>query len=105
NREYCKKVIVLLPGQCHPEQHHKHKDETFHILYGDITLALDGVEQVRKANEVVLIPRGVKHQFTSRSGAVIEEVSSYHDKNDSFYTDPAIDANQNRKTFVSYWMD
>jgi len=105
NREYCKKIMVMLPGQTHPEQHHKEKDETFHILYGTISLSLDGVASDRKSNDVVVIPRGVKHQFTTRSGAVIEEVSSNHNRDDCFYTDPTINANKNRKTFVTYWMN
>jgi mannose-6-phosphate isomerase-like protein (cupin superfamily) len=105
NREYCKRVIVLLPGQCHPEQWHKQKDETYHILHGEIQLNLDGLEQVKKANDVVIIPRGAKHGFTTRTGTVIEEVSSYYTQGDSFYTDETIEANRNRKTFVSYWMN
>jgi len=105
NREYCKKIIVMLPGQTHPEQRHEQKDETFHILYGKVSLSLDGVACDRKSNDVVVIPRGVKHQFTTRTGAVIEEVSSNHNSNDCFYTDPSINANKNRKTFVTYWMN
>ena len=105
NREYCKKVIVMLPGQRHPEQYHKQKDETFHILHGEIALALDGVETVYKANEVITIPRGSRHAFSTRSGTVIEEVSSNHLVADSFYTDPEIQGNPNRKTLVSYWME
>lgn len=105
NREYCKRVIVLLPGQSHPEQWHKQKDETYHILHGEIALTLDGKEQVKKANEVVIIPRGVKHGFSTRTGTVIEEVSSSYSQDDSFYSDESIAANKNRKTFVTYWMD
>ncbi len=105
NREYCKRVIVLLPGQSHPEQWHKQKDETYHILHGEIALTLDGGEQTKKANDVVVIPRGVKHGFTTRTGTVIEEVSSFYSQGDSFYTDPSIEANKNRKTFVTYWMN
>ena len=105
NREYCKRVIVLLPRQAHPEQYHKVKDETYHILHGEISLTLDGVTSVRKANDVVVIPRGVRHGFTTRTGTVIEEVSSYYTRDDSFYTDDTIEANPNRKTFVTHWMD
>jgi len=105
NREYCKRVIVLLPGQTHPEQYHKQKDETYHILHGEIALTLDGVESVRKANEVVIIPRGVRHGFTTRTGTVIEEVSSFYTQGDSFYTDSIIEQNANRKTYVTHWMD
>lgn len=105
NREYCKKIIVMLPAQSHPEQYHEQKDETFHILYGELTLSLDGVPQECKANDVIVIPRKVKHKFTTRIGAVIEEVSSTHSRTDSFYTDPAITANPARKTLVTYWMN
>lgn len=104
NREYCKRVIVLLPGQAHPEQYHKKKDETYHILHGEIALTLDGRESVRKANEVVVIPCGVRHGFSTRTGTVIEEVSSNYAQNDSHYTDAIINENQNRKTYVTHWM-
>jgi sialic acid synthase SpsE/quercetin dioxygenase-like cupin family protein len=105
NREYCKRVIVLLPGQTHPEQYHKQKDETYHILHGEIHLTLAGAQSVRKANDVVVIPREVRHGFFTKTGTVIEEVSSYYTQGDSFYTDSSIEANPNRKTFVTYWMD
>jgi sialic acid synthase SpsE/quercetin dioxygenase-like cupin family protein len=105
NRQYCKRVIVLLPGQTHPEQWHKEKDETYHILYGEISLRLDGQEEIKKANDVIVIPHGVKHSFTTRTGTVIEEVSSFYTQGDSFYSDESIMANENRKTFVTYWME
>ena len=105
NREYCKRLIVLVPGQTHPEQWHKLKDETYHILYGDIDLALDGVQQRRGANDVVIIPRGVKHGFSTKAGVIIEEISTYYAQGDSYYTDPSIENNGQRKTFVTHWMD
>lgn len=105
NREYCKRVIVLLAGQLHPEQYHKQKDETYHLLFGEITLTLDGVQSKYKANDVVVIPRGVRHGFETKTGTVIEEVSSNYSQGDSFYTDTTIEANANRKTYVTYWMD
>ena len=37
-------------------------------------------------------------------GAVFEEISSTHHINDSFYTDPAIGKNSDRKTFLRHWM-
>jgi sialic acid synthase SpsE/quercetin dioxygenase-like cupin family protein len=105
NREYCKRIIVLLPGQAHPEQYHEFKDETYHVLYGELELVLDGAPKRVKANDVVIIPRGVRHGFSTAKGVIIEEVSSRYEKGDSHYTDPSIEANPNRKTFVTYWMD
>jgi sialic acid synthase SpsE/mannose-6-phosphate isomerase-like protein (cupin superfamily) len=104
NREYCKRLMVVLPGQRHPEQWHSQKDETYHILYGDVSVELDGKHSTHKANDVITIAHGVKHSFWTAKGAIIEEVSSSYSMNDSFYTDSAIGANTSRKTFVTYWM-
>jgi len=105
NREYCKKLILVLPGQSHPEQYHKIKEETFVVLYGDVLLTLDGKSKECAKGDIVTVDRGVKHIFSSSSGAVIEEISSTHYKDDSYYTDDAILQNKNRKTVLTYWME
>jgi sialic acid synthase SpsE/quercetin dioxygenase-like cupin family protein len=104
NREYCKKLIAVLPGQKHPEQYHNKKEETFHVLYGELRLVLDGVEQICPPGSVITIERGVKHAFDSSGGAVFEEISSTHHADDSFYTDVTITKNQDRKTLLRYWL-
>jgi sialic acid synthase SpsE/D-lyxose ketol-isomerase len=104
NRGYCKKLLVSLPGQKHPEQFHKQKEETFHILHGEIELELDGVPMVCRPGDVVTIEPGVKHAFYTKGGAVIEEISTTHNKSDSYYTDPVIMENKQRKTQLTYWM-
>ena len=105
NRGYCKRLMVVMPGQIHPEQWHKEKDETYHVLYGDVTINIGGVRTYHKANDIITILHGLKHSFWTTHGAVIEEISSSYDTGDSFYTDESITNNKNRKTFVSYWMD
>lgn len=105
NRDYCKKLLVSLPGQFHPEQYHKQKEETFHVLYGDVILELDGQQQVCRPGDVVTVMPGVRHAFRSETGALIEEISSTHFKDDSYYTDPEIAKNTNRKTYLTYWMN
>ena len=104
NRDYCKKLLVSLPGQLHPEQYHNQKEETFHVLYGELKLQLDGKSQILGPGDVVTIMPGVRHAFRSIAGAVVEEISSTHFKNDSFYTDEAINKNLNRKSVLTYWM-
>ncbi len=104
NREYCKKVLVMLPGQTHPEQFHNIKEETFVVLYGAMTLTLDGVEQRVGPGAVVTVERGVRHAFHTDEGVVFEEISSTHIQNDSFYTDAQISKNLHRKTHLTYWM-
>jgi len=103
NRAYCKKLLVLLPGQHHPEQYHQQKEETFHILHGTVHVKLDGVESLAKPGDVLTVEREVRHEFWSDDGAVIEEISSTHLRDDSFYTDPAIMQNTSRKTQLTYF--
>jgi sialic acid synthase SpsE/quercetin dioxygenase-like cupin family protein len=105
NREYCKKLIIMLPGQKHPIHYHKKKEETFHVLYGDVTINLKGIEEEHKPGDIIVVERGVKHSFRSNNGAVFEEVSTTHYKNDSYYDDARILKNKNRKTEMTFWSD
>ena len=105
NREYCKKLIFLLPGQTHPGMYHKKKDETFFLLAGDLDLKLDGVSTQIGVGDTVAILPGVIHEFSSKSGAIVEEVSSSHMADDSFYVDDKINSNNNRKTYLQYWLE
>lgn len=90
NREYCKKLIIVLPGQKHPSHLHKAKEETFQLLYGDLTVTLDGEEIRMKPGDIQTVLRGSSHAFTSEHGAIFEEVSTTHVRNDSYYEDPKI---------------
>jgi len=105
NREYCKKLIILLPGQKHPEQYHKKKEETFVVLYGKIQVILDSEIKECNKGDVITIYPGVKHSFSTNAGSIIEEISSTHFVDDSYYTDPLIMQNKQRKTFLTYWID
>jgi mannose-6-phosphate isomerase-like protein (cupin superfamily) len=103
NREYCKKILILLSGQAHPEQYHRKKEETFHVLWGSGKIRLNGKEQDMKPGDVFVIQPGTLHYFSSENGLVLEEISSTHYVDDSFYTDEAIHDNKNRKTFITHW--
>ncbi|MDD5584803.1 MAG: N-acetylneuraminate synthase family protein [Candidatus Omnitrophica bacterium] len=105
NREYCKKLIILLPNQRHPIHYHIKKEETFNILFGEVTIDLDGTVKKYKPGEMVIIERGKKHGFNSNSGAIFEEISTTHLLEDSFYDDGEIEKNKDRKTFLTYWSD
>lgn len=104
NREYCKKLLVMLPGQTHPEQSHRQKEETFVVLHGGMRLWLDDEARDCQPGDVVTVGRGVRHRFQTEHGVVFEEISSTHYKDDSYYTDPAIAANRHRKTYLRYWL-
>ncbi|MFA7653855.1 MAG: N-acetylneuraminate synthase family protein [Candidatus Magasanikbacteria bacterium] len=104
NREYCKKLIVMLPGQKHPTHTHKLKEETFHVLWGDVTFGVGSNKQTCGPGDILTIERGCNHDFESNGGCVFEEISTTHYKNDSFYEDQDIINNPNRKTILTYWV-
>ena len=106
NREYCKKYIIVLPGQTHPMHAHKIKEETFQVLYGELDVIMeDGKAKHLKPGEMQTVLRGEYHAFASKSGAIFEEVSTQHMKSDSFYKDPEISKLDpiERKTFLKKW--
>lgn len=87
NREYCKKILIVLPGQTHPAHYHIQKEETFLILYGSLDVVCDGVKRHVTRGETVVVERGMNHAFSSEEGCVFEEISTTHFGNDSFYAD------------------
>lgn len=103
NREYCKKILILLPGQSHPEQYHEKKEETFHVLWGEGLLRLNNEEKIMQKGDVFVIEPGVKHFVSTKNGLILEEISSTHFKDDSYYSDSSINNNKNRKTFLKHW--
>lgn len=105
NREYCKKIIVVLPGQKHPVHYHKRKEETFQVLYGVLETEVDSHRRTLHPGEVALVQPGVWHRFWSEGGCVFEEVSTTHYNNDSVYNDRRINemAREERKTVVEHW--
>ena len=93
NRAYAKKILIQLPDQEHPSHYHKQKEETFHVLYGTVEIELNGKIQACHPGDVVTIEPETRHAFVSYDGAVIEEISSTHFVNDSFYSDENIKYN------------
>ncbi len=105
NREYCKKLIILLPGQKHPLHHHVKKEETFQVLYGNMDVAVGKEIKLLKAGDMLTVERGVNHDFSSKEGVIFEEVSTTHYKDDSFYEDKTISNNKDRKTEMTFRSD
>ena len=92
NREYCKKLIIVLPNQKHPTHRHIQKEECFELLSGDCTVTLNNKEIKLLKGKPLLVPRKVNHSFRSEQGCILEEVSTTHIKGDSIYDDPNINA-------------
>jgi len=105
NREYCKKLIILLPGQSHPAHAHKAKEETFQLLYGEMEITVDGQSSLMRPGDTQLIRRGQYHAFSTRTGCVLEEISTTHVRGDSIYSDARIQRLDpiERKTVIQQW--
>ena len=105
NREYCKKLLVMLPEQSHPNHYHKLKEETFQVLSGTLDIIVDGHEKKLYPGDCCLVQPGVFHSFSSQDGCIVEEVSTTHYKEDSYYQDNYINKleSSERKTKVDHW--
>lgn len=105
NREYCKKLLIQLPGQKNPLHYHRRKEETFQVLSGVLEVEIDGRPRTLHAGETLLVQPGVWHSFWTHDGAIFEEVSTTHYNDDSFYADKAINRMErsSRKTVVDHW--
>ncbi len=105
NREYCKKILIQLPGQQHPLHYHRKKEEAFQVLYGELTVTLEGKEKQLFPGDVIIVPRGAWHSFKSTKGAIFEEISTTHFNDDSFYADQKIASlpREVRKTKLQNW--
>ncbi|MDA7604037.1 N-acetylneuraminate synthase family protein [Candidatus Pelagibacter sp.] len=107
NKEYAKKIIVMLPNQTHPSHHHKVKNETFHILAGSLILVLDGKKKILKAGDIIDIKKNSSHKFKAGpKGCIFDEISTTSIKSDSYYKNLKIKKMKRfeRKTIVTSWV-
>lgn len=105
NRSYCKKLILVLPGQRHPNHRHLLKEETFQLIWGDLQVKLNGTSLEMHRGQKLLVERGNWHSFSSVGGAIFEEVSTTHVIGDSYYEDENISKLDpiQRKTILTGW--
>jgi N-acetylneuraminate synthase len=105
NRDYAKKILVMLPNQQHPSHFHKRKEETFQVLHGVLDVNIDGRKRSLYPGDILLVGQGVWHSFSSKDGAIFEEISSTHFNDDSYYEDKEINKIDRfqRKTTVQNW--
>jgi len=106
NRQYAKKLVIQLPRQKHPYHHHQRKEESFQLLDGDLEIVRDGERFKLSPGDLFLIEPNKWHKFHTLDGAIVEEVSTTHFNNDSYYEDPVIAKmpREERKTQVDNWL-
>lgn len=104
NKEYCKSYVIMLGGQKYPPHYHKIKQETFYILYGDLTVVKENTPYMLFPGEMLDVERLEAHSFYTETGTVFEEISTTYLRNDSIYIDENIRKKlyNRRKTIVSY---
>ena len=105
NRQYCKKLLIQLSGQKHPTHLHKIKEETFQLLYGDLTVNIDNKEIQMFPGDKMLVEPNTWHSFRTQGGAIFEEISTRYLRDDSYYKDTAISRldPMERKTVIDNW--
>lgn len=103
NREYSKILLVMLPGQSYPEHKHIQKDESYHILYGDLSVTVDREEYKLTRGGLLSVNRGQIHSFHTETGVIIEEIATTYITGDSVYSDVMISKKANRKTYLTFW--
>ena len=102
NGQYCKKVIALFPSQFHPKHKHYKKVETFHVLSGTLIVEKDDGKFTLNVGDKLDIFRDEWHAFTTKTGAIFEEISTEALKQDSKYFDEEIENSDTifRKTYI-----
>ena len=107
NKQYAKKILILLPNQKHPLHFHKIKEESFIILFGTLFLK-DGKKTFNlKEGDIIHLKKKCWHNFIAgNDGCIFEEISTTSLKNDSFYRSNKINIQklENRKTYINKWI-
>ena len=103
NRAYSKMLVIMFPGQSYPRHYHVKKDESYHILYGDLEVEIEHEVRFLKKGEVISINQGQAHSFKTSTGVIIEEIATSYIQGDSKYEDSSINRNPDRKTLLTIW--
>jgi mannose-6-phosphate isomerase-like protein (cupin superfamily) len=95
NKEYCIKIMRLIPGQKVSLHFHSHKIETFILISGSLTLELidkygfKNINYLTKQFDSITLGTNVPHTFYCTDDnqgfeTIFLEVSSYDDPEDSY---------------------
>jgi len=106
NKEYAKKLIVMLPNQEHPSHHHKKKVESFLIVFGKLYIKNNTKRFNLNPGDTYHVNKNTWHQFKAgNQGCIFEEISTRSIKSDSYYRSKKLKALErtDRKTFINNW--
>ena len=97
NRDYCKKIVAMLPGQQYPSHYHKKKEKTLQVISGQLKIDIAGRQKDLYPGETLLIPAGVWHGFQTFKGVIFEELSSDYPEDALVYADPKVSKEHNEE--------
>ncbi|MFC1666679.1 N-acetylneuraminate synthase family protein [Candidatus Omnitrophota bacterium] len=100
SRHYIKKIIVMLPGQVHPSHRHTDRSELYSMIRGDLVVTIDGEALHLREGEQVVVDRNRYHEFSSKDGAVFEEISYTKNRAESQYRDNKINKTDRSKRII-----
>lgn len=106
NRDYAKKLLLMLPNQKHPSHFHKIKYETFIIISGNLTLIDNKKKYLLSAGDTIDLKKSGWHEFKAGpEGCIFEEISTTSYSTDSFYKNKKIRelSRDKRKTYITNW--
>ena len=106
DREYAKKLIVMLPKQKHPNHHHKEKTESFLIVSGKLFIKNNNKKFTLRPGDIYHVKKNTWHQFKAGdTGCIFEEISTRAIKSDSYYKNKKLKKlkRTDRKTFINNW--
>ena len=98
NREYCKKILVLLPGQTHPGHYHQKKEDKVTEFKRKIVIPDFSIETAIEHTDDIceikvptqkwdLLLRDISRQLYKVKGAFNSEVSFHFEKSDYYHVD------------------
>jgi len=88
--EYCSKWLTLLPGQTCPWHFHKKKKESFFCYTGEVELSCGNEVVTLRPGDKYTIAVGTDHTFTSKNGAIVEEVSTHDTSAYNYFRNPNV---------------
>ncbi len=106
DKEYAKKLIVMLPNQRHPNHHHKIKTESFLIISGKLYINNNNRNFILNPGDIYHVNKSTWHKFRAgKTGCIFEEISTRAIKTDSYYKNSKIKSlsRSKRKTYISNW--
>jgi len=66
------KIITVAPGQRLSYQSHKHREEQWVVVKGELRIVLEGKDYIRHPGESIKIPLGAKHRACNDSDEVTQ---------------------------------